>query len=113
MWAFFSGIDAVCFITQYREYGFNDKIPLTVNIAAINEYVYPQVGDAALGVIGNAPRNNPQSPEFIRFRDTVKTKGVGATFFAKSAYGGGLFIVKTLQAVNGKIKDKEGFLKEL
>jgi branched-chain amino acid transport system substrate-binding protein len=113
VWAFFSGIDAIRFLTQYQEYGLKGKIDLAGNVALINEYVYPKVGDAALGVMGSAPRGDPQSPEFLRFQKAVRAKGVESTFFAENAYEGALFIIKALESVNGDIENTEAFLEAL
>lgn len=51
VWAWFIGADAICFMTQYEEFGLKDRYPLLGGAEVEDDPYPPEVGDAALGIV--------------------------------------------------------------
>jgi branched-chain amino acid transport system substrate-binding protein len=114
VYGFYTGADAIRWHTQYNEYGLYGKIQNTGGIGGIDETVYPQVGDISVGTITTGTHGYPDHPAYKAYRDAFQKRfGREPGTFADSSYQGAMFVLKALQQINGKIEDKEAFLKAL
>lgn len=111
---FYTGHEAIRFNTQYNEYGLYGKIQNTAGIGGIDETVYPQIGNIIVGTITTGTHGYPDDPAYKAYRAAFQKKtGSEPGTFADSSYMGALFTLTALQQINGKIEDKEAFLKAL
>lgn len=112
VFAFFSGSDAVAFVKQYKEFGLNDKYPLTAAGDLVDESILKAEGDAALGVITSlhyAPTlNTPVNKDFVA---RYKAKfGEGPNQFAEQGYLTAKVIGEALKVTSGDTSDKQKLL---
>jgi branched-chain amino acid transport system substrate-binding protein len=109
------GADATRFVKQYQEYGLKGKIPLIAKGGFTDEAILSQQGDAALGVVTsfhwsaalNTPGNNKLKKDF-----TAKYHRP-ASFSVEGGYTGAMILHRAIEAVKGKVEDKEAFLAAL
>jgi branched-chain amino acid transport system substrate-binding protein len=115
VWNFFAGSDAIRFINQYDEYGLKQKLRLFCEEGTTDEANLPSQKDAALGVESYARYSlGYDSPECKRFVQTYQKKyNYDPGSLSEGGYVGAKFIVKALEAVGGKIEDRDAFLKAL
>jgi branched-chain amino acid transport system substrate-binding protein len=115
LWNFFAGSDAIRFVNQYAEYGLKDKVKLFCEEGTIDEANLPSQKEAALGVESYARYCfGYDSPENKRFtQDYRKKYNYDPGSLSEGGYVGAKFIVKALEAVGGKIEDREAFMKAL
>ncbi len=114
VYGFYTGADAIRWHTQYNEYGLYGKIQNTGGIGGIDETVYPQVGDIAVGTITTGTHGYLDHPAYKAYRDAFQKRfGREPGTFADSSYQGAMFVLRALQQVKGNIEDKDGFLKAL
>ncbi len=115
VWMFFSGSDAVRSIVQYNEYGLKDKIKLFVIGDTVDETIISSQKDAALGVesyLHYTPTlDTPENKRFVKAYVDKYRYEPGQ--FSEQAYIGAKAIVKALEAVKGKVEDKDAFMKAL
>lgn len=111
----FFGADAVRFVKQYEEYGLKGKIPLIAKGGLTDEALLPQEGDAALGIVTSfhwsaaldTPGNNKLKKDFSgRFHRP-------ASFSAEAGYAGAIVLHQAIEAIKGKVEDKEALLAAL
>jgi len=112
VYAFFSGSGSIRLITQYQEYGLKEQIPLFVIGDTIDDSVLPSMKDAAIGVRSyHQYADSIKNPENEKFVKAYKAKyNVTPGTFSEQGYVGAKVIVAAIEAVNGKIEDKEAFL---
>ena len=111
----FFGSDAVRFVKQYQEYGLKGKIPLIAKGGFTDEAILSQQGDAAVGVVTSfhwsaaldTPGNNKLKKDF-----TAKYHRP-ASFSVEGGYAGAMALHRAIEAVKGKVEDKEAFLAAL
>lgn len=115
LWNFFAGSDAIRFVNQYAEYGLKEKVKLFCEEGTIDEANLPSQKEAALGVESYARYCfGYDSPENKRFVQEYRKKyNYDPGSLSEGGYVGAKFIVKALEAVGGKIEDREAFLKAL
>ncbi len=115
VWAFYSGGDAVRFVLQYRDFGLKDQFPLTGAGDTVDENILAQQGDAALGVVTSL-HYSPlyDSPENRAFVEAFRNKyNAQANQFAYQGYLAARVIAEALNATDGDVENKEGFLEAL
>ena len=112
VYATFSGGDALRFLQQYRDFGFEGRIPLIGNGTLTDEHILFQEGDLAKGIVTplhySAALATPANREFVR--TYVKTYNRVPSYYSESAYTGGLFILRGLEAVRGNTADRAAFV---
>jgi len=115
VWMFFSGSDAVRSIVQYSEYGLKDKIKLFVIGDTVDETFISSQKDAALGVesyLHYTPTlDTPENKRFVKAYTDKYRNEPGQ--FSEQAYIGAKAIVKALEAIKGKVEDRDAFMKAL
>ena len=112
VYATFSGGDALRFLQQYRDFGLEGRIPLIGNGTLTDEHILFQEGDLAKGIVTplhySAALRTDANREFVR--TYVKTHNRVPSYYSESAYTGGLFILKGLEAVRGNVADRAAFV---
>ena len=113
VYAGFAGVNGLRFLKQYREYGM--KAPVLGSMTTADEGVLKQMGDEALGVItGGWYAAGIDSTENKRFVAAVnKEYGADPGYYTLGAYSAGVLVEAAAKAVNGKVEDKEAFMKAL
>ena len=113
VYAGFAGANGFRFLRQYREYGL--KLPVLGSMTTADEGILRQMGDEALGVVsGGWYAAGIDSPENKRFVAAVnKEYGADPGYYTLGAYSAGALVEAAARAVNGKVEDKEAFMKAL
>jgi branched-chain amino acid transport system substrate-binding protein len=113
VYAGFAGANGFRFLRQYREYGL--KLPVLGSMTTADEGILRQMGDEALGVVsGGWYSAGIDSAENKRFVAAVnKEYGVDPGYYTLGAYSAGALVEAAVRAVNGKVEDKEAFMKAL
>ena len=113
IYAGFAGANGLRFLKQLREYGI--KTPVLGSGTTTDEGILKQMGDEALGVISGsfyaAGLDTPESKRFV----AAATKEFGADpgYYTLGTYSAGVLLEMAVKAVNGKVEDKEAFMKAL
>ena len=109
----FAGANGPRFLKQYRDYGV--KAPVLASMTAVDEGILKNMGDEALGVISTgwyaAAIDTPTNKAFVQAinRDYKADPG----YYTVGAYGAALMLEEALRKVNGRIEDKDAFMKAL
>jgi branched-chain amino acid transport system substrate-binding protein len=113
VYAGFAGANGLRFLKQYREYGM--KAPVLGSMTTADEGILKQMGDEAIGVTtGGWYAAGIDSPDNKRFVAAVnKEYGVDPGYYTLGAYSAGVLVEAAAKAVNGKVEDKEAFMKAL
>jgi len=113
VYAGFAGANGFRFLRQYREYGL--KMPVIGSMTTADEGILKQMGDEAIGVTtGGWYSAAIDSPENKRFVAAVnKEYGADPGYYTLGAYSAGVLVEQAVKAVNGKVEDKEAFMKAL
>ena len=115
VWAFFTSADSVQFVNQYAEYGFKDKLKLFCEEGVLDEAELPAQGENAVGIESYTNYcfnyDSAENKRFIRAYQKRYNRDPGPA--SEEGYDSAKFIMKALEAVNGKIEDKDAFLKAL
>jgi branched-chain amino acid transport system substrate-binding protein len=113
VYAGFAGANGFRFLRQYKEYGL--KMPVLGSMTTADEGILKQMGDEALGVTtGGWYSAAIDSPENKRFVAAVnKEYGADPGYYTLGAYSAGALVEAAVKAVNGKVQDKEAFMKAL
>jgi len=113
VYAGFAGANGFRFLRQYREYGL--KLPVLGSMTTADEGILRQMGDEAIGVVsGGWYAAGIDSPENKRFVSSVnKEYGVDPGYYTLGAYSAGALVEAAARAVNGKVEDREAFMKAL
>lgn len=114
VFAFIAGSPAINFVKQYAASGLKKDIPLYSAFTVYGPYL-ETIGDAALGSRSAAfwtpDADNPASKRFVEsFR---KEYGYVPSNIAAQAYESAKIIDAAVQAVKGKVEDREAFAKAL
>jgi branched-chain amino acid transport system substrate-binding protein len=109
----FAGSNGLKFLRQYKEYG--GQTPLLGGMTAIDESLLKQMGDEALGSLStcwySAQLDNSSNKRFVAGME--RDYRVDPGFYAAATYTNGAVLETALQPVNGKIEDKDAFMKAL
>jgi len=113
--AFVAGADALRFVIQYAEFGLKGKLPLIGKGYLVDEVILPKQGDTALGIVTSLHWSAAlEIPANKRFLEAYAAKyRRPATTYSEQGYVGAQMIVQALEAVKGKIENKEAFLAAL
>jgi branched-chain amino acid transport system substrate-binding protein len=109
VFSFFSGADAVRFVTQYEEFGLKGKIPLTGPGFLVETDVLPQQGAAAEGIRTclhySALLDTPENKKFVA-EYQAKFNEVPSVF-AVQAYDAMQLIATAITVTQGDTTDKD------
>ncbi len=113
VFAGFAGANGLRFLKQYKEYGM--KAPVLGSMTTADEGILKQMGDEAIGVTtGGWYAAGIDSADNKRFVAAVnKEYNVDPGYYTLGAYSAGVLVEAAAKAVNGKVEDKEAFMKAL
>src|ERR1051326_5984540 len=109
----FAGSNGFRYLRQFNEYGLGGKIHTVGGMTALDEAVLSNMGDEALGILTacwySAELDNPINLKFANsFRSQWK---YDPGFYAAATYTEAAVLDQTLQKIDGKIEDKQAFMK--
>jgi branched-chain amino acid transport system substrate-binding protein len=109
----FAGSNGFRFFKQYNEYGV--KVPVVGGMTAFDEVALKSMGDYALGCLSScwysAALDNPINKRFVEtYR---KQNGYDPGQYASGTYLYGEVLKAAIEALRGRIEDKQAFIKAL
>jgi branched-chain amino acid transport system substrate-binding protein len=109
----FAGANGFRYLRQFNEYGLRGKVAPVGGMTALDEAVLRNMGDEALGIVTScwysAEIENAINKRFAaNFRVDWK---YDPGFYAAATYVEAAVLEATLQAINGRIEDKDAFMK--
>jgi branched-chain amino acid transport system substrate-binding protein len=115
VYALFLGRAALQFLRQYEEYGLKARVPLIGAGTTTDEHVLPVMGDEALGVVTvlhySAALDTPANRKFApTYRARYKKV---PSYYSESMYTGGKWIAAAIDALQGRVEDREALLAAL
>ena len=112
VYATFSGGDALRFLQQYRGFGLEGRIPVIGNGTLTDEHILFEERDLAKGIITplhySAALQTAANREFVRAY--VKAYNRVPSYYSEATYTGALFVLKGLEAVRGRVSDRQAFV---
>ena len=115
VYALFLGRATLQFMRQYQEYGLKDRIPLIGAGPTTDEHALPFMGDEALGVVTalhySGALDNPDNRSFAAAYRARYDKV--ASYYSESMYTGGKWIIAAIEALGGRVEDREALLAAL
>ena len=113
VYAGFAGANGLRFLKQYREYGM--KLPVLGSMTTADEGILRQMGDEAIGVVtGGWYAAGLDTAENKRFVAAVnKEYGVDPGYYTLGAYSAAALVEQAAKAVNGRVEDRDAFMKAL
>ncbi|MBI3092167.1 MAG: ABC transporter substrate-binding protein [Candidatus Tectomicrobia bacterium] len=115
VWALWSGIAAIQFLRQYKEFGLKGKYPLLTFGSLSGEDVLAQVPDAAEGMISyyfyTTAYDAPENKAFVEAY--TKKYNMPPAVYAGQGYLTAKVILAALEAIKGNVEDKAAFLAAL
>jgi len=112
VYATFSGGDALRFLQQWRAFGLEGRLPLIGNGTLTDEHILFQENELARGIVTalhySAALNTPANRDFVRAY--VKAYNRVPSYYSEGTYTAGLFILKGLEAVGGRIENRSAFI---
>jgi len=111
----YAGSNGFRFLRQLNEYGLKGKFGLAGGHSSLDESVLRNMGDEALGVYTACPYSadlaNPINRRFVPvFRGEMK---YDPGFYTMSTYVNGEIFKAAVEAINGKVEDKQALMKAL
>ena len=111
----FAGSNGFRWLRQFNEYGMKGKVGVVGGMTALDESVLRNMGDEALGILTScwysAEIDNAVNRKFApAFRAENK---YDPGFYAAATYVNGAVFQAAVEAVKGKVEDKEGLMKAL
>jgi branched-chain amino acid transport system substrate-binding protein len=109
----FAGSNGFRYLRQFNEYGLKGKLAPVGGMTALDEAVLRNMGDEALGIVTScwysAEIDNPINKKFTdAFRAEWK---YDPGFYAAATYTEAAVLEATLNAIKGRIEDKQAFMK--
>ncbi len=109
----FAGSNGFRYLRQFNEYGLRGKLAPVGGMTALDEAVLRNMGDEALGIVTScwysAELDNPINRKFAaEFRSEFK---YDPGFYAAATYVEAAVLEATLKAIQGRVEDKEAFMK--
>src|SRR5437660_8742859 len=109
----FAGSNGFRYLRQFNEYGLLGKVKPIGGMTALDEAVLRNMGDEALGIVTScwysAEIDNPMNQKFVAaFRNDWK---YDPGFYAAATYTEAAVLEATLDALKGKIEDKQASMK--
>ncbi len=115
VYALFLGRSTLQFMRQYEEYGLKARIPLIGAGPTTDEHALPFMGDEALGVVTalhySAALDNPANRAFTAAYRARYNKL--ASYYSESMYTGGKWVIAAIEALDGRVEDREALLTAL
>ena len=115
VFAIFSGADALRFAKQYADAGLKERLPLVGGGTFTDEHVLRTMGDEAIGIVTplhySAALENPNNKKFVQAYQ-AKFNQV-PSYYAEATYVAGQFLKSAVEALGGKVEDKQKFLEAL
>lgn len=115
VYAGFAGANGFRFLKQFNEYGMKAKIPVLGSATTVDEGILKNMGEEAVGVTSTAwyaaTIDSPDNKKFVAAVNKEYSADPG--YYTTGAYSAGLMLEQSLRAVNGKIEDKDAFMKAL
>ncbi|HEV2008079.1 MAG TPA: ABC transporter substrate-binding protein [Burkholderiales bacterium] len=115
VYAGFAGANGLRFLKQYNEYGMKAKIPVLGSATTVDEGILKNMGEEAVGVISTAwyaaTIDTPDNKKFVAAVNKEYNADPG--YYTTGAYSSGLMLEQALRAVNGRIENKDAFMKAL
>jgi branched-chain amino acid transport system substrate-binding protein len=111
----FAGSNGFRWLRQFNEYGMKGKLAVVGGMTALDESVLRNMGDEALGILTScwysSEIDNPINRKFApAFRAENK---YDPGFYAAATYVNGAVFQAAVEAVKGKVEDKDAFMKAL
>jgi branched-chain amino acid transport system substrate-binding protein len=111
----FAGSNGFRWLRQFNEYGMKGKLAVVGGMTALDESVLRNMGDEALGILTacwySAELDNAPNRKFApAFRAEQK---YDPGFYAAATYTNGAVFQAAVEAVKGKVEDKQAFMKAL
>jgi branched-chain amino acid transport system substrate-binding protein len=111
----YAGSNGFRFLRQLNEYGLMGKIGLAGGHSSLDESVLRNMGDEALGVYTACPYSadlsNPINQRFVpAFRKEMK---YDPGFYTMSTYVNGEIFKAAVEAIKGRVEDKQALIKAL
>ena len=111
----FAGSNGFRFVRQFAEYGLKGRIPLLGGMTAVDESILQQMGDDAIGIVStnwySAEIDNPVNRRFVEQMRRVHRQDPG--YYSAGAHISASVLEAALQAVDGRIEDKDAFMRAL
>jgi branched-chain amino acid transport system substrate-binding protein len=109
----FAGSNGFRYLRQFNEYGLMKKVTPVGGMTALDEAVLRNMGDEALGIVTScwysAEIENAINKRFVaNFRVDWK---YDPGFYAAATYTEAAVLEATLEAIKGKVEDKQAFMK--
>ena len=112
VYATFSGGDALRFLQQYRGFGLEGRIPLIGNGTLTDEHILFEERDLAKGIITplhySAALQTQANRDFVRAY--VRAYNRVPSYYSEATYTGASFVMKGLEAVRGRLTDRQAFV---
>ena len=107
-----TGADATRFITQYASFGLKGKIPLLGAMNATDQSVIRTLGEECEGIVSAAHfaegSDNPATAAFVK--EYTAKYGKTPSLYGFSMYSGAMWVAKAIEALKGKIDDRNAFI---
>ena len=115
VYALFFGRASLQFLRQYQEYGLKERVLLIGSGTTTDEHVLPFMGDEAIGVITalhysaalDTPANRTYAQAYRARYDKIPS------YYSESMYTGGKWAVAAIEAIDGRVEDREAFVNAL
>lgn len=110
-----AGTDLVAFFKQFHDFGLGDKYVLLGASNAFEPITLQELGDRAVGSLSAIQyAESLKTPVFIKFRNAYEArwKEIAPTS-AEHGYVAARMVMRAIEAVGGKIEDREPFIKAL
>jgi branched-chain amino acid transport system substrate-binding protein len=110
-----AGTDMVAFYRQFRDFGLLDKYQLLGASNAYEPITLQELGESAVGSLSAIQyAETLKTPQFLQFRDAyVKRWQDIPPTSAEHGYVGAKMVLRAIQAVGGRIEDREAFIRAL
>jgi branched-chain amino acid transport system substrate-binding protein len=111
----FAGSNGYKWVHQLTEYGMADKVKMMGGMTAVDESLLKAMGDEAVGLLSaawySAGIENETNKKFVA--EMNKTYNVDPGFYAAATNTEGSVLEAAVKAVDGKIENKDAFMKAL
>ncbi|MBW8267964.1 ABC transporter substrate-binding protein [Caldovatus aquaticus] len=111
----FAGSNGFRFVRQFNEYGLKGRLPLLGGMTAVDESILQQMGNDAIGIVStnwySAEIDNPANRRFVEQMRREHRQDPG--YYSAGAHISGAVLEAALEAVDGRIEDKEAFMRAL
>jgi branched-chain amino acid transport system substrate-binding protein len=111
----FAGSNGFRFIRQFNEYGLGGRVPLLGGMTAVDESILQQMGNDAIGVVStnwySAEIDNPTNKRFVEQMRREHRQDPG--YYSAGAHISASVLEAALQAVDGRVEDKEALMRAL